>query len=206
MLQMYKVFVNDKVIYFTNNVEKCGQLSKGLTLTFFSKKITSFLVEFIFNDDKVEHIIIAVQDFETAFLDFQKYFEVIEAAGGIVCNAQSEKLFIYRLDKWDLPKGKVEKGENIEEAALREIEEECGVNQLIINKPLKDTFHLYKFKEYIVFKRTYWFELSSNFSGELVPQLEEDITDVEWLTDAQIQEKVVDNTYASIRELLGFTS
>jgi 8-oxo-dGTP pyrophosphatase MutT (NUDIX family) len=202
MLQMYKVFVNDKVIYFTNNVENCGQLTKGLTLTFFSEKITSYLVDFIFNDDKVEHIVIAVSDYETAFTVFQKYFKIIEAAGGIVSNDKDEKLFIYRLDKWDFPKGKIEEGENVEEAALREIEEECGVNQLIIKKFLEDTFHLYKFKGDIVFKRTYWFETVSSFSGELVPQLEEDITNVEWLSDTQIEEKVLGNTYASIKTLL----
>jgi 8-oxo-dGTP pyrophosphatase MutT (NUDIX family) len=202
MLQMYKVFVNDKVIYFTNNVENCGQLTKGLTLTFFSEKITSYLVDFIFNDDKVEHIVIAVSDYETAFTVFQKYFKIIEAAGGIVSNDKDEKLFIYRLDKWDFPKGKIEEGENVEEAALREIEEECGVNQLIIKKSLEDTFHLYKFKGDIVFKRTYWFETVSSFSGELVPQLEEDITNVEWLSDTQIEEKVLGNTYASIKTLL----
>jgi 8-oxo-dGTP pyrophosphatase MutT (NUDIX family) len=202
MLQMYKVFVNDKVIYFTNNVENCGQLTKGLTLTFFSEKITSYLVDFIFNDDKVEHIVIAVSDYETAFTVFQKYFKIIEAAGGIVSNDKDEKLFIYRLDKWDFPKGKIEEEENVEEAALREIEEECGVNQLIIKKSLEDTFHLYKFKGDIVFKRTYWFETVSSFSGELVPQLEEDITNVEWLSDTQIEEKVLGNTYASIKTLL----
>ena len=199
---MYKVFVNDKVIYFTNNVEDCNQLSKGLTLTFFSDHITSFIVDFIFDDEKVEHIIIAVEDYETAFIEFQKYFKVIEAAGGIVSNSNSEKLFIYRLDTWDLPKGKIEVGENVEEAALREIEEECGINQLKINKALQDTFHLYKFKDDVVFKRTYWFDMSSSFSGKLVPQLEEDITEVEWLSDTQIQEKVLENTYSSIKESL----
>jgi len=202
MLQMYKVFVNDKVIYFTNNIENCDQLSKGLTLTFFSEKITSYLVDFVFDDDKVEHVIIAVDDYETAFIEFQKYFKIIEAAGGIVSNDKNEKLFIYRLDKWDFPKGKIEEGENIEEAALREIEEECGVNQLTIKKSLQDTFHLYKVRCDIIFKRTYWFETVSSFSGELVPQLEEDITNVEWLSETQIEEKVLGNTYASIKTLL----
>ena len=199
---MYKVFVNDKVIYFTNNVENCDQLSKGLTLTFFSEKITSYLVDFIFDDDKVEHVIIAVTDYESAFIEFQKYFKIIEAAGGIVSNDIDEKLFIYRLNKWDLPKGKIEEGEKVEEAALREIEEECGVNQLTIKKSLQDTFHLYKFKGDIVFKRTCWFETISSFSGDFVPQLEEDITNVEWLPDTQIKEKVFGNTYASIKSLL----
>ena len=132
---MYKVFVNDKVIYFTNDEGNCRQLTKGLTLQFFSEKITAFIIDFVFDDNKAEHVIIAVEDYETAFSDFQKHFKIIEAAGGIVSNNKQEKLFIYRLDKWDLPKGKIEKGEAIKTAALREIEEECGIdNPEIVSK------------------------------------------------------------------------
>jgi len=199
---MYKVFVDEKVIYFTDNLGGCGSLSKGLTISYFSEKITSFIVDLVFDDDKIEHVIILVDDYEAAFKAFQNFFKIIEAAGGIVRNNKNEKLFIYRLDKWDLPKGKIENGEGIEAAALREVEEECGINQLTINSQLNDTFHLYKHKKDIVFKRTYWFDISSEFSGELVPQLEEGITDVQWLKDPQIQDTVLGNTYASIKGLL----
>ncbi|MGB0887530.1 MAG: NUDIX hydrolase [Vicingaceae bacterium] len=199
---MYKVFVENKVIYFTDDEGNCNQLSKGVTITFFSEEITSFIVDLIFNDAKIEHINIVVKNYGAAFVNFQKYFKIIEAAGGVVKNTENKKLFIYRLDKWDLPKGKIEKGEGIRDAALREVEEECGINNLTINNALPDTFHIYKHKEKMIFKRTYWFDMSSDFEGELVPQLEENITKVEWLTDAQIEEKVLKNTYASINELL----
>ena len=199
---MYKVFVENKVIYFTDDEGNCNQLSKGVTITFFSEEITSFIVDLIFNDAKIEHINIVVKNYGAAFVNFQKYFKIIEAAGGVVKNTENKKLFIYRLDKWDLPKGKIEKGEGIRDAALREVEEECGINNLTINNALPETFHIYKHKEKMIFKRTYWFDMSSDFEGELVPQLEENITKVEWLTDAQIEEKVLKNTYASINELL----
>lgn len=199
---MYTVFVNDKVIYFTNNVEKSNRSENGITFTFFSEEITSVIVDIVFDAPNVDYVIIAVNNYKKAFDAFKKFFKVIEAAGGIVKNTNNEQLFIYRLDKWDLPKGKIEKGENIEEAAIREVEEECGVDQLIINHPLAATYHLYKFKGKIIFKKTYWFAMSSSFSGQLVPQLEEDITAVEWLSTTQIQEKVIGNTYASIAALL----
>ncbi|MBK9671561.1 MAG: NUDIX domain-containing protein [Bacteroidetes bacterium] len=65
----------------------------------------------------------------------------IEAAGGIVKNKQGQLLFIFRHGKWDLPKGKIEKGENEQDAALREVEEECGIAELTLQKKLTTTFH-----------------------------------------------------------------
>jgi 8-oxo-dGTP pyrophosphatase MutT (NUDIX family) len=202
MLQMYTVFVNDKVIYFTNNIEKYDQRSNVLTLTYFSQKITAYLVDLLFDVDEVQSIFIVVNDCKAAFFEFQKLFKIIEAAGGIVKNNEGKQLFIFRLGKWDLPKGKIEEGESVENAAIREIEEECGINQLTIDKPLVETFHLYKYKGEIVFKRTFWFAMSSNYKGILIPQLEENITAVEWLTSQQIKDRVIENTYASIKELL----
>ena len=198
---MYKVFVNDKVICFTNNEENCNQLDQKLVLHFFSREYIPFLLLLLNGEDK-KNIVIVVTDCEVAFMEFQKFFKIIRAAGGIVSNKNNEKLFIYRLDKWDLPKGKIEKGEGIKTAAIREIEEECGIADLTIQNQLQDTYHVYTFKGQLILKQTYWFELTSSFDGELVPQLEEDITKVEWLTNADIENKVLANTYASIKELL----
>jgi len=198
---MYKVFVNEKVIFFTNNEENCNQFNHKLVLNFFSIEDIPFVLELLYSNDKMSVIIIVI-DYKTAFETFKSYFKIIKAAGGIVNNSENEKLFIYRLDKWDLPKGKIEKGEETKVAAIREIEEECGIADLTIIKQLKDTFHIYTFKEQLILKQTYWFELTSSFGGELIPQLEEGITKVEWLTDAEINDKVLKNTYASIKELL----
>ena len=199
---MYKVFINDKIICFVNKTENYNSLFKGLVLNFFTAKLTPFIVDFLYNDEKIETVIIEVEDFENAFIEFQSHFKIIKAAGGIVNNDKDEKLFIYRLDKWDLPKGKVEKVENIRDAAIREIEEECGINGLTINKSLNDTYHIYKLKDEFILKQTYWFGLSSSFQGELIPQLEEGITQVEWLNAKQIKEKVIENTYGSIKDVL----
>ena len=198
---MYKVFVNEKVIFFTNNEENCNQFDQKLVLHFFSREYIPFLLLLLNGEDK-KNIVIVVTDCEVAFMEFQKFFKIIRAAGGIVSNKNNEKLFIYRLDKWDLPKGKIEKGEEIKTAAIREIEEECGIADLTIQNQLQDTYHVYTFKGQLILKQTYWFELTSSFDGELVPKLEEDITKVEWLTNADIENKVLVNTYASIKELL----
>ena len=199
---MYKVFINERVIYFTNNKVNNIQFPSGLVLNFFSSKITPFIVDLLFEGAKIEQVIIEVDEYESAFIQFQSAFKLIKAAGGIVENLKQEKLFIYRLDKWDLPKGKIEKGESIEDGAIREIMEECGVTDLTIKKQLKDTFHIYELNGELILKQTYWFEIISCYEGELTPQIEEDITKVEWLTDNQINQKVLDNTYSSIKELI----
>lgn len=201
---MYKVFVNEKVICFTNNEENCNHIEHQLVLHFFSKSYIPFLL-LMLNGKGKTNVVIVVKDFDSAFNEFKQYFKIIKAAGGIVLNENNKKLFIYRLGKWDLPKGKIEIGEDIETAAIREIEEECGVTNLTIQKQLENTFHIYEFKEEVILKQTYWFELATNYAGDLTPQLEEDITKVEWLTNRNVEGKVLENTYASIKELLKTT-
>ena len=106
------------------------------------------------------------------------------------------------MEKWDLPKAKLEKGEKIEEAAVREVEEECAVNGLQITKALNDTFHIYHIKENPILKQTYWFEMQTDFEGELIPQTEEGIEEVKWVGKKELESLVLKNTYASIADFL----
>ena len=171
-------------------------------MNFYCANLTTTFLRVLGEDNSTSAIVINVDDFENAFEEFKKDFNLIDAAGGLVENENGKKLFIYRLDKWDLPKGKIERGEGVEEAAVREVEEECGIDGLVVEKKLIDTYHIYKMKSGFVLKQTYWFMMTTNFCGELVPQLEEDITRVEWLDQNEIDKKVLSNTYPSILELL----
>ena len=128
-------------------------------------------------------------------------YVLIEAAGGLVYNDRNQLLMIFRHGKWDLPKGKLEVGENIEQCAIREVEEECGVSGLIITKQLQETYHTYEINEQKILKRTYWFEMESSFKGDLEPQTEEGITKVVWVDKQDIAEKL-ENSYGNIIELL----
>ena len=110
-------------------------------------------------------------------------------------------LFIYRNSKWDLPKGKVEKGESVDEAALREVEEETGVKGLEITKPLEMTYHIFKRNGRYRIKITYWFEMKTNYDGKLVAEENEGITKVAWLDKVQTQ-KALHNSYANIKLLV----
>lgn len=199
---MYKVFVNEKVICFTNNAEIVKEFSDVLVLHFYQTKITPILLELLANNKKTKSIIVCVEDYKKSFNDFKTHFKLIKAAGGVVRNKKNELLFIYRLGKWDLPKGKLELNESIEEAAVREVEEECGLNSLTILDSLPDTYHVYENNGLTILKQTYWFSMSTNFVAELTPQLEEGITKVEWLAISEVKEKVFPNTYSSIKSLL----
>jgi len=132
---------------------------------------------------------------------FSSMFRIIEAAGGLVKNKKKEWLFIFRNGKWDLPKGKIEKGEGVKHAAVREVEEECGIDGLSIIKELPSTYHTYFMEEKNILKRTYWFEMFCDSSSKLIPQVEEGITDVKWIASDNMKQ-VFDNTYDSVKEVI----
>jgi 8-oxo-dGTP pyrophosphatase MutT (NUDIX family) len=132
---------------------------------------------------------------------FKKNFTVIEAAGGIVQNEHKEVLFINRLGKWDLPKGKVENHEDYGICALREVEEETGVKDLTLKKRIGETYHTYTAFGKHFFKTTYWFYMTCNNQYHLVPQAEEDIAEVKWIATKEIKFPV-SNTYPAIKDIL----
>lgn len=133
--------------------------------------------------------------------DFCKEYSLIEAAGGVVYNDEDNILMIFRNEKWDLPKGKLENGENIQQCAIREVQEECGVINLKITSKLQSTYHTYKVNGKYMIKRTHWFRMKTECVSKLIPQIEEGITKVEWVSKKDIAKKI-ENTYASIKELL----
>lgn len=140
-------------------------------------------------------------DLEKLKETFFKNFKIIEAAGGIVQNDKKEVLFIHRLGKWDLPKGKIEKGEKEEEAAVREVMEETGVTGLHLKKKIGETYHVYdEFGKHFL-KISHWYHMTCSSKQELKPQTEEHITAIKWVKTIDIKEPV-ENTYPSIKNIL----
>lgn len=133
--------------------------------------------------------------------DLPEGFHFIEAAGGLI-QRNDEFLFIRRHNRWDLPKGKLEKKEHPEAAAIRECEEECGISGLSLLSPLPFTWHLYEYKGGVALKKTWWYHMSTDFQGVLTPQLEEDITAVEWFKADYIKSHVLPDTYHTISDLV----
>ncbi len=141
------------------------------------------------------------ENLENGLEKFRKAFKYIYAAGGLI-EKNDTFLFIFRLKRWDLPKGKLDMGEGPEEAAIRECEEECGITQLTITKTLEPTYHIYPHKGAYALKKTYWYTMSTKHTGVLVPQLEESIEQVEWFNKSQIQELVLPNSYPAILDVI----
>ena len=151
---------------------------------------------------KVNSIGIFSNEFEIILNMFKKKYPEIIAAGGKVINNNSEILFIYRNKKWDLPKGKAEKNEIISETALREVEEETGIKNLSIIKPLDKTHHIFRRDGKNYLKSTYWFEMKSDFNGKFKPQKKEGITRVEWIGIENLS-SILTKSYANIRLIIG---
>ena len=191
---MYKVFINKLSIILTTKNKSLSQensfLLTSITLNEILKKVRKHKKIFLYHPKKSELLKV-----------FKSKIKVIFASGGIVKNDNNQILFIYRRGKWDLPKGKAEKGESIRETAVREVIEETGIEKLKIDKYFSNTFHIVRNNKKYFLKETSWFLMSSNFKGKLKPQLNEGIKSVKWKTfdDAK---KIKKKTYGNISIIL----
>jgi ADP-ribose pyrophosphatase YjhB (NUDIX family) len=193
---MYKVFVNDKPIMLTSEISE-DKLYKTYPLKYVDlPKVVRDLKR-----GNIDGVYLYHKNSDKLLNKFLKKFPNVIAGGGKVINEQGKVLFIFRNDKWDLPKGRIEYGESIEEGAIREVEEETGAKDLTITKPLKITYHIFKRNGRYKIKITYWFEMQTTYNGELKPEISEGITKVKWLGKKK-QAKALKNSYANIRELL----
>jgi 8-oxo-dGTP pyrophosphatase MutT (NUDIX family) len=197
MAQKYRIYINDKVILLTQSVPAKADSYKQLDQQDFNLKTLYPVI----NSGSIPLYYILCDDAKAMLKKIKKSIMLIKAAGGLVKNKKGDYLFIYRNDKWDLPKGKLEKGEDAREGAVREVEEECGIAVDKCGKKIVITYHVYSLKGEPVLKKTWWYKMTYNGKAKLKPQLEEGITDVRWLGKAKIA-TVTDNTFPSIMDVL----
>ncbi|ASW72932.1 NUDIX hydrolase [Chryseobacterium piperi] len=191
---MYKVFVNEKKLLLSKQTENLEKNVKYENFTTF--EIALDLLE----NTSVKELNVFGDDIDTIWSEFKGLFRIIEAAGGLVNNKNGEILFIKRLGKWDLPKGKMEKGESREESAVREIEEETGLKDVELLDFINTTYHIYVERNGDkILKCTHWFEMSFDGEDTSTPQIEEGITEVAWKNDSQIENEVFPNTFKNIQ-------
>ncbi|MBC6996176.1 NUDIX domain-containing protein [Neolewinella lacunae] len=209
---MYEIYVNDRPLTLLSQAEHrtCGSAlhvpdPATHLLAQYSGKPRTILqyVDMLEKaSPKVTSVALVAPDVEQLWQDLQTHFRWVPAAGGLVRQAQTDQhLFIFRRGSWDLPKGKIDPGETPPQAAIREVSEETGLQQLELGEALPTTYHTYRNgKEKRILKPTYWFRMTSAGTA-LTPQAEEDIERAEWRS---IGEVLADpgQLYASLRRLL----
>lgn len=196
---MYAIFVNDSVIYLSETPHESRKI--------ISKKYEDFnfntLTDEILLKKEATDVCFYHLDIKMLWQEFKNQFEIIEAAGGVVFNEKNEVLWIYRNDVWDLPKGKIEEGETKEIAAVREVKEECGIKNVVLQSYVLTTYHIYKYNGKQILKVTYWYKMLGNSNDELLHQLEEGITKVIWANKAKMNEMSA-NTFGNIKLICRF--
>lgn len=179
-----KIYINEKPILLvaSSEVEQINSSDKTLKMVYRGKvKLLHQLIDTFEKNNKYDGAIVVAEDIKRLINDFKDLFKVVKAAGGIVLNPKEEILFIFRRGFWDLPKGKIDKGESIEEAAIREVQEETGVQQIDLQDFITETFHVFEQKGKRILKQTYWFKMKTS-DENLIPQTEEDIEKAVWIT------------------------
>ncbi|MFN6373932.1 MAG: NUDIX hydrolase [Chitinophagia bacterium] len=138
---------------------------------------------------------------EASFAAYNSNKIIIEAAGGMVFNSKRELLMMKRKGKWDMPKGKLDDGETMEDCAIREVIEETGLSPLQLIKKLQTTYHTYPYQGKTALKPSHWYLMEYAGIQNPIPQTEEDITEICW-ADKELAKKLINNAYPSIREMV----
>jgi 8-oxo-dGTP pyrophosphatase MutT (NUDIX family) len=198
MAQKYRIYINEKVILITQSVPKKVERYQKIDAQSFDLK--RFYNEYN-GQPGPKFFFLLCNDAGEYLKKVMRSITLIDAAGGMVMSPKGEYLFIFRNGKWDLPKGKLEKGESKRQGAVREVEEECGIMVSSIGARICKTYHTYTYKGEVVLKRTYWYQMGYKGSGKLKPQKEEGITEVRWFKKGQI-DTIVNNTFPSIMDVL----
>jgi len=188
-----KVYIKETPLYLcadasTLNVDT---QDKKVLVSRYTGKMKHLLnhIDLLEKSTKYKAVIIEHNEPEILIGDFTNLYKIISAAGALVVNELGEYLMIHRLGYWDLPKGKIEKLEPIQIAAVREIEEETGASNVELKDSILTTYHTYKIKKKRILKRTYWFHATAP-KQDLKAQAEEDIEQATWLDYSQFDESV----------------
>lgn len=197
MAQKYNIYINQKILIISSFVPQQVENYQLIDVEVFDFEI---FYHTLFNNNFATFLILNKKP-KNIFLNIQKSLKVIEAAGGLVKSDEKKYLFIKRNGFWDLPKGKLEDGEKKKDAAVREVEEECGITVQSLGKKIIKTYHIYELKGRIVLKISHWYCMKAIANQALVPQLEEGITEVKWIAKTDWP-MVRENTYPSILNVL----
>ena len=200
MPQEYKIFYNERAVILTSKITKSFEKNEGLFIKYPKKEEIGEILRAFEEFTHIPTLYILADDEDFLLEQVKACYTVIEAAGGVVRGPDGRLLVIFRRGKWDLPKGKIEKGEFYSQAALREVQEETGLKHVEVGKRTLDTYHVYTEKGKKVLKRTLWFDMSLAKDEPVIPQTDEDITEVRWV-DYQGLGEIMKNTFESLKDI-----
>lgn len=204
MQTSYTIYFGEKPYFIVSelhaDLKKLSATSGTVMANQFDENLIRKTISDIENTD-AKAVIVLTNQVEKAWTFFQQSFKPVTAGGGIVFNEKNEVLFIYRRGKWDLPKGKLDKGETIDACALREVREETGLTTLSLGEFAGNTYHVYHEKKKHILKTTVWYKMLAAGNQVFIPQTEEDIESMEWIPKKEWG-KPFANTFPAIKNIL----
>ena len=199
-----KIHFNDKPLFLCDNVDEAIEPFLHHDDAVFIDELDTHTVKSMIHEmqvDKVHAGVFFHSSLEELKKAFFKKFTIVVAAGGVVTNQNGNVLLIFRKGKWDLPKGKMDKGEKLEDCAVREVQEETGLKKVELNEHLTTTYHTYHEGARFILKESHWYLMHADANQQLIPQVEEDIHELKWVAREDL-EKYMKNSYASIADVL----
>lgn len=199
-----KIYFDDKPLFLCDNVDGIIEPFVHHDDAIFIDELDSHTVKSMIHEMQLEKVHAGVffhPDLEELKKAFWKKFTIIKAAGGLVLNEDNKMLMIFRRGKWDLPKGKLDKGETLEQCAVREVEEETGLTKVKLLSPLLTTYHTYHEGTKFVLKESYWYNMKVSGKQNLQPQVEEDILETRWVTMKEA-EKLFPECFPSVVDVV----
>ncbi|HEX5652048.1 MAG TPA: NUDIX domain-containing protein [Chitinophagaceae bacterium] len=199
-----KIYFNDKPLFLCDNVDETIEPYLHHDDAVFIDELDSHTVKSMIHEMQLEKVHAGVffhPDLEKLKKAFFKKFTLVVAAGGLVLNENKEILMIFRRGKWDLPKGKLDQNEKLEDCAVREVEEETGLKNVKLEKPLTITWHTYYEGARFILKESHWYTILADGKQELIPQTEEDIREIIWVSPDKL-DTYLENTFPSVKDVV----
>jgi ADP-ribose pyrophosphatase YjhB (NUDIX family) len=204
MIFSQKIYYNDKPLILVTDMEayldanpvaEMYQFFSGASLKSFSQALQLL--------DRPGSMGAIIEDVSEKALEEQltAMYQPIMAGGGLVFNEDHALLMIFRRGKWDLPKGKLDEGEDIADCALREVSEETGLQTLSLDGKLCDSYHIYHQDGVSYLKHTVWYRMNGTAADKLLPQKEENILEAKWVNEREIG-PLAARTYEAVRDVL----
>jgi len=198
------IYFEDKPVYLCDTLSPQIDEARHHPDTVFIDELSTAAINSLLHEINKKQFhagIILSENIEKLKKDFFKHFKLLKAAGGLVKNKDGDILLIFRRGKWDLPKGKLDENESLIECAVREVKEETGLTKIKAGKEIGATYHTYvQFGKHIL-KESHWFMMDAKKDEPLVPQTEEDITEIKWVKKEDL-EQYVHNTFPTIISVL----